>query len=525
MTWPRFRHSSAAVRPGDARADDHHVDLGDPARRLGGQPLRQPGQGRAGRTAQARRTRRRAPWEPCFRIGRWRQPRARVGGPGGTSPLHAPRRRPNARVWFDAWLESAYGADGFWRRHWPDEHFRTAAATSPLFAEAVAAVASRIGVDAVVDVGAGRGDLLTGLAGSAAALRLAGIDLRSAARGRCPPTVDWAEDLWDVRYGRWTTGQAEALAGRGRSGAGRRGRVAGRPARARGDPGRRRLAGGRGRGAGRRGAARAAADRRRTSSGPTGGGRRASGPRSGRPATGPGRRWRRWSDAVVAVCCLVDYGHDREHRPAEGSFAAYRDGRQVPPMPSTEMNLTAHVSLDAVRAAGETAGLRTVLDALQDEALARLLTGKPPRCRPAERPGPPQRARGPGVGVRLGHAPLAGPAPLTGTRRAGQRRRRRTAKAVTQAKPMTTATKSRTLCSGPNGSGSRRQTTATTTRDHRRGPVVLRRRSGGPGPGRPRPARGRPAAERSAWMMLEVLSCVRDARRARRPGSPSPGRP
>jgi hypothetical protein len=33
------------------------------------------------------------------------------------------------------------------------------------------------------------------------------------------------------------------------------------------------------------------------------------------------------------------------------------------------------VSLDAVRAAGEAAGLRTVLDARQDEALSRLLAG------------------------------------------------------------------------------------------------------------------------------------------------------
>ena len=46
------------------------------------------------------------------------------------------------------------------------------------------------------------------------------------------------------------------------------------------------------------------------------------------------------------------------------------------------MNLTAHVSMDAVRAAGETAGLRTVLDALQDEALARLLTGSQPDADP-----------------------------------------------------------------------------------------------------------------------------------------------
>ena len=42
-------------------------------------------------------------------------------------------------------------------------------------------------------------------------------------------------------------------------------------------------------------------------------------------------------------------------------------------MPSTGTNLTAPVSLDSVRAAGERAGLRTVLDTHQDEALSRLV--------------------------------------------------------------------------------------------------------------------------------------------------------
>ena len=74
---------------------------------------------------------------------------------------------------------------------------------------------------------------------------------------------------------------------------------------------------------------------------------------------------------------LVDYGHERDTRPVAGSFAAYRDGRAVPPVPSVETNLTAHVALDAVRAAGERAGLRTVLDCRQDEALARLVETDP----------------------------------------------------------------------------------------------------------------------------------------------------
>ena len=50
---------------------------------------------------------------------------------------------------------------------------------------------------------------------------------------------------------------------------------------------------------------------------------------------------------------------------------------------------------------------------------------------------------------------------------------------MTQPKPMTTATKSRMLCRGPNGSGSSRQATATTTREDRRRSVTLRREAAG----------------------------------------------
>ena len=77
---------------------------------------------------------------------------------------------------------------------------------------------------------------------------------------------------------------------------------------------------------------------------------------------------------------MIDYGHLRPERPPDGSFAAYRDGRSVVPMPSAEMNLTAHVSIDSVRAAGEAAGLITELCCRQGEAIARL--GSPAQVEP-----------------------------------------------------------------------------------------------------------------------------------------------
>jgi hypothetical protein len=69
---------------------------------------------------------------------------------------------------------------------------------------------------------------------------------------------------------------------------------------------------------------------------------------------------------------MIDYGHRGSERPPDGSFAAYRDGRSVEPVPSAEMNLTAHVSVDSLRAAGEAAELTTELCCRQGEAIAAL---------------------------------------------------------------------------------------------------------------------------------------------------------
>ena len=74
------------------------------------------------------------------------------------------------RPWQQAWQDALYGSDGFYRRpEGPAGHFRTPSHV-PLFAEAIARLAADTcqGLGnpsgfAVVDVGAGRGELLTGL--------------------------------------------------------------------------------------------------------------------------------------------------------------------------------------------------------------------------------------------------------------------------------------------------------------------------------------------------------------------------
>jgi SAM-dependent MidA family methyltransferase len=88
--------------------------------------------------------------------------------------------------WSDAWHEALYGEAGFFRRENPADHFRTNVAV-PLFHQAVRSLADQ--VDAalgfpdpfdVVDVGAGRGELLFGLGEVPSRWRLIGVDVADA---------------------------------------------------------------------------------------------------------------------------------------------------------------------------------------------------------------------------------------------------------------------------------------------------------------------------------------------------------
>jgi SAM-dependent MidA family methyltransferase len=62
-----------------------------------------------------------------------------------------------------------------------------------------------------------------------------------------------------------------------------------------------------------------------------------------------------WAAAVATidrgVALAVDYGHLRDERPGAGSLTGYRSGRQVEPVPDGSTDLTAHVATDAVAAA------------------------------------------------------------------------------------------------------------------------------------------------------------------------------
>ncbi len=62
-----------------------------------------------------------------------------------------------------------------------------------------------------------------------------------------------------------------------------------------------------------------------------------------------------WSDAVstldAGLALAVDYAHVAAHRPVSGSMAGYRAGHRVPPVPDGSCDITAHVAIDAAEAA------------------------------------------------------------------------------------------------------------------------------------------------------------------------------
>ncbi|TDB72592.1 SAM-dependent methyltransferase [Micromonospora sp. KC723] len=91
-----------------------------------------------------------------------------------------------------------------------------------------------------------------------------------------------------------------------------------------------------------------------------------------------------WAQAVRHVdrglALAVDYGHLTAERPLGGSLTGYRDGRQVPPVPDGSCDVTAHVAIDSVAAAGQRVARCAYTLVRQREALRALGTGgtRPP---------------------------------------------------------------------------------------------------------------------------------------------------
>jgi SAM-dependent MidA family methyltransferase len=104
-----------------------------------------------------------------------------------------------------------------------------------------------------------------------------------------------------------------------------------------------------------------------------------------------------WAAAVRALrsglAVAVDYAHERGARPPFGTLTGFRAGREVRPVPDGSCDLTSHVAVDACAAAGS-AVLRGVAAALPEEVEALREAARPPLAHPP-----------------LAHPPLAHPPP------------------------------------------------------------------------------------------------------------------
>ncbi|MGW2475272.1 SAM-dependent methyltransferase [Streptomyces sp. NPDC001665] len=276
------------------------------------------------------------------------------------------------RGWQEAAETALYGDEGFYRRpEGPAGHFRTSVHASPLFAAAVARLLVRTAAELgtahvdLVDMGAGRGELVTGVLAALPAeggrdlvVRAYAVELAARPEG-LDPRVEWCAAPPPGARGllfanEWLDNVPLPVAETDAEGVERYVEV-------RTSDGVERL------GAPVTGADAEWLCRWWPSAGP---GSRAE---IGRP------RDEAWAAAVsslsAGLAVAVDYAHVRGERPPFGTLTGFRAGREVRPVPDGSCDLTAHVALDAcAAAAGTPAHLRT-----QREALATLgITGERP---------------------------------------------------------------------------------------------------------------------------------------------------
>ncbi|MFE7428812.1 SAM-dependent methyltransferase [Streptomyces sp. NPDC057545] len=252
------------------------------------------------------------------------------------------------RGWREAAQTALYGDGGFYRRpEGPAGHFRTSVHASPLFASAVARLLVRtardLGTDEVdlVDLGAGRGELLTGVLAALPAEDADGLVVRAyavevAARpDGLDPRIEWCAEPPSGVCGllfanEWLDNVPTDVAETDADGVDRYVLV-------------------------------------RASDGEE---------RLGEPVTGPDAAWlRRWWPSAGPGCraeigrprdeawaravstlggglaVAVDYAHARGARPPFGTLTGFRSGREVRPVPDGSCDLTSHVALDACAAA------------------------------------------------------------------------------------------------------------------------------------------------------------------------------
>jgi SAM-dependent MidA family methyltransferase len=259
-------------------------------------------------------------------------------------------------TWKQAWDAALYGPEGFFRREAPAQHFRTSVHASPLFAEALVRMTREAGLETVVDIGAGRGELLAQMHALDPGLDLLGVEV-AARPAHLAPSIAWTTALPEAVEGLVVANEwlddipchVVEVADDGRL------RVVhvdpatgveslGQPVTHASVP-----------------VSLAAWVERWWPLDPLEPGTRAE--------VGTTRDTA-WADVVARVtrgiAVAVDYGHLREARPAFGSLRSYRGGQEVHVLPDGSRDVTAHVAVDAVaeRVGGEVRRQRDVLRGL-----------------------------------------------------------------------------------------------------------------------------------------------------------------
>ncbi|MFD5198725.1 SAM-dependent methyltransferase [Streptomyces sp. NPDC058375] len=274
------------------------------------------------------------------------------------------------RGWREAAEAALYGDEGFYRSplrspEGPAGHFRTSVHASPLFATAVARLLTGIareldtGTVALVDVGAGRGELLTGvLAALPQGLEVIPYAVEVAARPPgLDPRIEWCAELPAGITGllfanEWLDNVPVEVAQADADGVPRYVQV-------RTSDGAERL------GTPVSGADAAWLERWWPLSGP---GERAE---IGRPRDAA---WARAAGSLAAgLAVAVDYAHVRGARPPFGTLTGFRGGREVRPVPDGSCDLTAHVALDACAAAVSSAVAQASTELTDQRAALRRL--------------------------------------------------------------------------------------------------------------------------------------------------------
>jgi SAM-dependent MidA family methyltransferase len=241
-------------------------------------------------------------------------------------------------TWKQAWDAALYGAEGFFRREAPAAHFRTSVHASPLFAEALLRMVREAGLDTVVDIGAGRGELLDTLHALAPDLDLLGVEVAARPSG-LDPAVAWTSALPESVEGlvvanEWLDDIPCHVVEVDQDGQLRVVHVD--PATGVESLGRR-------------------LDHESVPASLQDWVRRwwpLDGREPGTRAEVGTTRDAAWADVVARVqrglAVAVDYGHTTEDRPPLGSLRSYRAGREVDVLPDGSRDVTAHVAVDSV---------------------------------------------------------------------------------------------------------------------------------------------------------------------------------